>query len=52
LWERLLKLCEIHEAQFRWVRGHAGHSENERCDELAKAAARSPDLVADPGYLE
>jgi len=52
LWERLLKLCEIHEVQFRWVRGHAGHSENERCDELAKAAARSPDLVADPGYLE
>ncbi len=52
LWERLLKLCEIHEVQFRWVRGHAGHSENERCDELAKAAARSPDLAADPGYLK
>jgi len=52
LWERLLKLCDIHEVQFRWVRGHAGHSENERCDELAQAAARSPDLAADPGYLE
>ncbi len=52
LWERLLKLCEVHEVQFRWVRGHAGQSENERCDELAKAAARNQDLAADPGYLE
>ena len=52
LWERLLKLCEVHEVQFRWVRGHAGHTENERCDELAKSAARSPDLAADPGYPE
>jgi ribonuclease HI len=52
LWERLLKLCEIHDAHFEWIRGHAGHPENERCDELAKAAARSPDLPADPGYFE
>jgi len=52
LWERLLKLCEVHEVQFRWVRGHAGQNENERCDELAKAAARKPDLAADPGYLD
>ena len=52
LWEKLLKLCEIHEVQFRWVRGHAGHTENERCDDLAKSAARSPNLAVDPGYLE
>jgi len=52
LWEKLLKLCEVHEVQFQWVRGHAGHTENERCDDLAKSAARSPNLAVDPGYLE
>jgi ribonuclease HI len=52
LWERLLNLCEIHQVHFEWLRGHAGQSENERCDELAKAAARRPDLPADSGYLE
>ena len=35
LWERLLPLLEIHEVDFRWVKGHAGHTENERCDTLA-----------------
>lgn len=35
LWERLLDLLEIHDVEFRWVKGHAGHPENERCDELA-----------------
>ncbi len=50
LWERLLELCRIHEAEFEWVRGHAGHSENERCDELAKAAARGSDLAIDESY--
>jgi ribonuclease HI len=52
LWEKLLKLCEVHKVQFQWVRGHAGHPENERCDELATSAARSSDLAADPGYVE
>jgi len=52
LWERLLKLCEIHDVRFHWVRGHAGNSENERCDQLATAAARGTDLAVDPGYLE
>jgi len=52
LWERLLNLCEIHDVQFKWIRGHAGHPENERCDQLAKASARRPDLPIDPGYLE
>jgi ribonuclease HI len=50
LWERLLKLCEIHDVQFQWVRGHAGHPENERCDQLAKGAAQGPDLAIDTGY--
>ena len=35
LWERLLPLLEIHEVDFYWVKGHAGHAENERCDTLA-----------------
>jgi ribonuclease HI len=52
LWERLLKLCDTHDVQFHWVRGHAGNPENERCDQLARAAAQQPDLPADPGYLE
>ena len=35
LWDRLLKLLEIHEVKFSWIKGHAGHPENERCDRLA-----------------
>ena len=38
LWERLLELCQRHEVQWCWVRGHDGHPENERCDELARQA--------------
>ncbi len=41
LWEKLLSLLEIHDVTFVWVKGHAGHPENERCDELAvQQAAR------------
>ncbi len=50
LWERLLLLCERHEVTFRWVRGHAGNKENERCDELARAAATGPNLAVDADY--
>ena len=39
LWERLLKAKEPHDVTFIWVKGHAGHPENERCDRLATAAA-------------
>ena len=35
LWERLLELAEIHQLEYHWVKGHAGHPENERCDQLA-----------------
>ncbi len=35
LWEKLLELTEIHKVKFVWVKGHAGHPENERCDRLA-----------------
>lgn len=35
LWERLLELVKIHDVEINWVKGHAGHPENERCDKLA-----------------
>ena len=38
LWERLLELSKTHRIEWRWVRGHNGHPENERCDELARRA--------------
>ena len=53
LWARLLDLCEQHDVALRWVEGHAGHVENERCDELAVAAAALGDaLPRDEGYEE
>ena len=39
LWERLLAAMKMHTVHFIWVKGHAGHPENERCDELATSAA-------------
>ncbi len=36
LWERLLALANTHQVNWVWVKGHAGHEENERCDELAR----------------
>ena len=38
LWEPLLNLCDKHRITFVWVKGHAGHAENERCDQLAVGA--------------
>jgi len=40
LWDRLLNLLEKHEVEFNWIKGHAGHPENERCDKLAVAARK------------
>ena len=45
LWERLLKLLEIHKVDFIWVKGHNGHPYNERCDEMATQAADSFKLI-------
>ena len=50
LWGKLLDLCEIHEVEFRWVKGHTGNRENERCDRLAVQATRQDDLPPDEGY--
>ena len=41
LWEQLLSLCETHNVKFVWVKGHAGHPENERCDKLATSYAET-----------
>lgn len=38
LWEQLLVLTSSHSVQWKWVKGHAGHAENERCDQLAREA--------------
>ena len=37
LWARLLDLLDTHKVEFCWIKGHAGHEENERCDRLAVA---------------
>lgn len=50
LWERLLSLIEKHQVKFQWVRGHNGHQENERCDQLATEAANGSGLLQDAGY--
>jgi len=50
LWEQLLQLCKQHKVEFIWVRGHSGNIENERCDQLAVAAAQQPNLPVDEGY--
>ncbi len=50
LWELLLRLTRHHEVTFNWVKGHAGHKENERCDELATAAATTMNLQIDDGF--
>ena len=53
LWDRLLILISNQkEVRFKWIRGHAGHPENERCDQLAMTAMTGEDLIEDSGYEE
>ncbi len=47
LWKRLLKAKEPHQVTFIWVKGHDGHPQNERCDELATTAADGEELIED-----
>lgn len=49
LWQRLLKAMENHQVTFQWIKGHAGHPENERCDSLATEAADGAQLLDDDG---
>ncbi|WP_303645484.1 RNase H family protein, partial [Blautia hydrogenotrophica] len=45
--QRLLRAKEPHQVSFHWVKGHDGHPENERCDQLATAAADGRELIED-----
>ena len=49
LWQRLDELAGGHEIRWIWVKGHAGHPQNERCDQLATTAADGTDLMVDEG---
>jgi ribonuclease HI len=56
LWMRFAPLLKRHRVSFHWIKGHAGHPENERCDALAVAAgagavAAGKTLPPDPGYM-
>jgi len=47
LWKRFLQIYPKHKVKFNWIKGHAGHPENERCDEMAVKAASSKNLLVD-----
>ncbi|WP_313132238.1 ribonuclease HI [Anaerocolumna sp.] len=47
LWKRLLEAMKPHKVNFVWVKGHAGHPQNERCDVLATSAADGDELMDD-----
>ena len=50
LWQRFLRVYDATKHQFHWVKGHASNVENNRCDELAVAASKKPNLPVDEGY--
>jgi ribonuclease HI len=50
LWRQYIPLHLKYKPKFKWLKGHAGHPENERCDQLAVTAAEKPNLPADKGY--
>ncbi len=52
LWQRLIPLLQKHTMTLKWVRGHNGHPENERCDELARAEAGKRGQPQDVGFIE
>ena len=52
LWKRLLAAKAQHDVTFHWVKGHAGHPQNERCDELATTAADGTGLIVDEGLMQ
>lgn len=52
LWMRFLRIYRRHRVRFVWVKGHASTVENNRCDELAVAAAHGTNLAEDVGYTE
>ncbi len=50
LWMRFLKIYRNHKVDFKWVKGHNSHPQNERCDELAVYASNLPNLSVDAFY--
>ena len=50
LWERLIAAERPHNVRYVWVKGHAGHELNERCDQLAVSAATGSGLADDKGF--
>jgi ribonuclease HI len=52
LWKRFWKVYQQHRVNFRWIKGHAGNIENERCDQLAVQSAQQEILFVDRGYLD
>ncbi len=52
LWEKFIPVYKRQKVRFQWVKGHAGNPENERCDQLAVAAAEGGNLKVDTGYEE
>ena len=50
LWKRYIPLHKKYKPEFVWIKGHAGHAENERCDQLAVSAAEGYDLLIDEEY--
>ncbi|MEL6539304.1 MAG: ribonuclease HI [Bacteroidota bacterium] len=52
LWKRFWQVYQRHRVTLRWLKGHAGHPENERCDHLAVDSAQKATLATDQGYLD
>lgn len=50
LWRRFVELYKKHKIRFVWIKGHAGHPENERCDQMAVFSATGSDLLIDEGF--
>lgn len=52
LWQRFINVYNKHKVKFVWIKGHAGHPENERCDEMAVQSAMGTNLKIDIGFEE
>ena len=52
LWMRFYRIYKQHQVKLVWIKGHAGHPENERCDQLAVLAAKTPPLLIDEGFVK
>lgn len=51
LWKRFWRVAQRHQVTLHWIKGHAGHPENERCDQLATQSAQQKAHAVDQGYL-